>query len=106
MDTSAESTRTCRLGERLYLANADTIRCGVANLLDTAGIERVVLDAEGVRECDSHGVRLLLALQRHATRRGKSLLLYRPATTVRDVLEGAGIASMFTVVETLEPGQS
>lgn len=106
MSPDSESTRIYRLGERIHIANADTIRWAIAELLDTGGIERIVLDAESVRECDSHGVRLLLILHRRAAGSGKRLLLYRPSATVRDVLEGAGALPEFTVVETVEETDS
>ncbi|MBD3315915.1 MAG: STAS domain-containing protein [Chitinivibrionales bacterium] len=97
-----ENSRIYRFGERVCLANADTVRTAVGELLDTAGVRRLTLDAESVCECDSHGIHLFLTIARKAADRGIQLLLYRPSATVRDALEAVGFLTAFTVVETLE----
>ena len=60
---------------------------------------RLELDLSGVTFVDSSGLAVLLSMRNHWAESGGMLLLHAPSKQVRRVLEHAGLAAAFTIVE-------
>jgi anti-anti-sigma regulatory factor len=90
-----------RTGDKLYLANVDAHRQAVETLLSDPDISCIVLDLENIVRCDTHGVRLIVTLLRTAQSSGKRLLLYRPASTIRAMLNDIGIDQPALFIDSL-----
>ncbi len=84
------------------LYTAPTLQSELMTALGSGPVS-VIVDMAGVDFCDSTGINVLLAAHRHARERGGELLLARPGSATRRVLQVTGLESVFTVLE--EPVQ-
>jgi anti-anti-sigma factor len=82
----------------------ETVRGLLAAL---AGAGRAVIDMTGVRYIDSAGVTELLVVHRERAARGGDAirLVVEKGTNVARLIELAGLARLFVVVETLEEAE-
>jgi anti-anti-sigma factor len=64
-----------------------------------AGPPHVVLEMDGTEFLSSAGVRALIAAQKALRLRGGELLIAQPSPRVREVLDLAGLESLFPVYE-------
>ena len=67
--------------------------------LATGAPLRLVVDMTGVEFCDSTGMNVLLAAQRHARAGGGELELSGPRPAIRKILQVTGLETVFTVID-------
>lgn len=89
---------TVRIEGEVEFATAPRLR---ATLLDLAqdGATPVVLDLSGVSFLDSAGISLLIQAKKRLASAGSDLVLRRPQTSVRRVLEISGVTELFLIEE-------
>ena len=69
----------------------------LADALAALTTERVVIDLSGVDFVDSSGLRVLIQAHQQADEAGRSLVLARPSTSVRRLLEISGLNDYLTI---------
>jgi anti-anti-sigma factor len=90
-----------RFGEKIFLGNADGLGVVVDKLFESPEAQTIVFDMENVKLCDSYGLKFLINYQRKANTTGKSLLLYRPDSFLREMLESTKLSHFFIIVDVL-----
>ncbi len=91
-----------RFGEKLFLGNADGLSLIVDKLFENEEAQTIVFDLENVKLCDSYGLKFLINYQRRANTLGRKLLLYRPDSFLREMLDNTKLLHFFTVVDSLD----
>jgi|WetSurMetagenome_2_1015567.scaffolds.fasta_scaffold00022_4 anti-anti-sigma factor len=91
-----------RFGEKIFLGNADGLGVIVDRLFQNPEAREIVFDLEKVTLCDSYGLKFLITYQRRANASGKTLLLYRPDASLREMLDSTKLTHFFTVADTLD----
>ena len=88
-------------GDSMCAVNADTLREALDKQFARGQFDTLVLDLGQVRLCDSCGLRLLINIQRKAAAAGKQLILYRPDTILKDMLNNTNLSHLFTITGTM-----
>jgi anti-anti-sigma factor len=89
-------------GESIGIELVDELHRMLVPVFSNPAISMMVCDMGNVRVCDSSGLRFLLSLQRKANETGKRLIIYRPQTMFRQLLEHTNLIQVFSVHESLE----
>ncbi len=95
------STATYKFGEKIFLGNADALMIHVDRLFDDATVQTIVFDLEQVKLCDSYGLKFLIGCQRKCNTIGKKLVLFRPDSILRELLDNTKLTHFFTLADTL-----
>ena len=90
-------------GDRIFTGNADGLTTIVESFFEAGPPATIVFDLERVRLCDSYGLRFFLNLQRRASANKKTMILYRPDSIFRNLLEDTRLIHVFTVTDKLDP---
>jgi anti-anti-sigma factor len=93
VNRSKDGSATVRLAGELDVASAGIARRAVEQF--GAGTKRIVLDLSRVTFFDAAGIRFLFAAREQASAAGGDLVLRRPSTAVRRVLELTGALPLF-----------
>jgi anti-sigma B factor antagonist len=101
----ANGERVLSLCGELDLSNASSVLARVIDSDLVAG-ESLVLDLSGVTFVDSSGLIALLHAEHYLTGRSCHFALRSPTSQVRRVLELAGLADSFRIIEHDEPNHS
>ncbi|MDA0564636.1 STAS domain-containing protein [Streptomonospora sp. S1-112] len=83
------------------LYTAPQLQSGLLNALED-GARRLVVDMSGVEFCDSTGMSVLLSALKRAREHKGTLELVAPKPAVRKILEVTGLASVFTIQDSLD----
>lgn len=99
MTNENEAVKTYRFGERLHFGNADRIRNEIDYYFTQSQMNKLVLDLEAVRECDSSGLKLLLDAKRKGEARKIAVVLLSPRPVIMDLLKLTRLDTIFTIVQ-------
>jgi anti-anti-sigma regulatory factor len=90
-------------GEKIFIGNADNLAALAGPRLEPAHPTTVVIvDMSGVIECDSYGLRVLLALLKKANLAKKRFLLYRPGAVFTEMMTLLNLGQIFSVTDSAD----
>jgi anti-anti-sigma factor len=85
-------------GEKIFIGNADNLAAIAGPHLEPAHpTAAVVVDMSGIIECDSYGLRVLLALLKKANLAKKRFLLYRPSPVFVEMMTLLNLRRIFSI---------
>jgi len=93
--TVRESSLDVELAGELDMAAAFRLESELERLIDSPGIDGVVLDLAEISFLDSAGLGALLSLREQATRVGRDLRIDRMSEPVRRILDATATRSVF-----------
>jgi anti-anti-sigma factor len=96
-----QSTATYKFGEKIFLGNADALMIHVDKFFNDESVTTIVFDLDQVRLCDSYGLKFLISCQRKCNTAGKRLLLYRPDSILREMLDNTKLTHFFSLTDQL-----
>ena len=96
---SADPEPVLYVAGELDVATAPALRDAFLQLLGRDAVPDLVVDASGVAFVDSSGLAVLLMGARRWSERGTPLVLRRPSPALRRVVDLAGVARAFEIVE-------
>lgn len=94
-------TALFRLGERVFIGNADGLRAKMEPIFMDENVKKIILDLECVEECDSYGLKLFIDFQRRADSAEKELIFYRPNTSLKELFNITKLDEVFIITEAL-----
>lgn len=97
LDVDAGTTTIIRLGGDLDPATAPLLEQAVQQAVDTAGVDRVVLDLGGLAFIDSSGLRVFVTARQALSERGATLLLRNPSANTKRLLDITGLGEIISV---------
>ncbi len=72
------------------------------SLCISAGKPRIVLELDRLSFVNSHALGLFVRLHKRCSEKGGKLILYKPESSVREIIEIAALPQFMTVVHTAE----
>jgi anti-sigma B factor antagonist len=104
MSTSSFSVEVAQVDGHAVVQFVGELDMATADLAEERGLEAVansggpvVLDLGAMSYCDSSGLRVLLRLQAEAGKHGREVVLRKPCSIVRRVLEVVGLDRQFPI---------
>lgn len=98
------STAQVVLSGRLDIVGADVVALPLATL--SGSKQALLLDMANVTFMASIGIRHLVASAKSLNRRGGKLILLHPSAIVTEVLTTSGVASLMSIVNSVEEAQA
>jgi HptB-dependent secretion and biofilm anti anti-sigma factor len=94
-----DRTGTVKLEGRFTFETHPAFKSCTRNLLDSPGVQRMVLDMEGVTYMDASSLGMILLLRETAEDRNLPLALRRPSPSVRKLLEIVQFEKIFEILD-------
>ena len=93
--TKNESALTIALEGRLDTTTAPQLESELKASLD--GVEKLVLDFDGLDYLSSAGLRVLLATQKNMTKQGGSMMVCNVNEAINEIFEVTGFSDVLTI---------
>ena len=92
-----------RLGGELDLCTGPDVAARLQRLLETAPVERVVIDLGGLSYCDCTGLNVFANAQRDAEVLGKNIVLVGASGVLRRVFDSVQFGQVVTIADQWTP---